>query len=170
MNEINETDEGRDERQAELIDDRNREGMIGEDQRGEALTTKDMATAVAVQRAREESHVTADSQNIEERDKHDSQRRELQAQSASPLFEISESETFRSRWNGIQSQFVDEPRRSVEKADQLVAETMKHLAEIFASERENLEREWDRGEDISTEDLRVALQRYRSFFDRLLSV
>ena len=58
----------------------------------------------------------------------------------------------------------------VEQADELVAATMKRLAEIFSDEREQLEREWDRGEDISTEDLRIALQRYRSFFDRLLSV
>ena len=70
----------------------------------------------------------------------------------------------------IQTQFVDEPRRSVEQADELVASAMKRLAEIFANERETLEQNWDRGDDVSTEDLRVALQRYRSFFDRLLSV
>jgi hypothetical protein len=68
------------------------------------------------------------------------------------------------------TQFVDEPRRSVELADELVAQTMKRLAEIFAQERESLEREWDRGDQVSTEDLRIALQHYRSFFDRLLTV
>jgi hypothetical protein len=158
MNDRTEMNEGRDETRADLIDDRAREGMRN-DQRGEMLTTKDMATGAAVRRAREESNHTPDSETIEERYKHDSPGREFEDQRASPLFEISESETFRSRWKGIQSQFVDEPRRSVEQADQLVAATMKRLAEIFASERENLEREWDRGEDISTEDLRIALQR-----------
>ena len=89
---------------------------------------------------------------------------------ATPLFETGEAESLRSRWMDIQTQFVDEPRRSVEQADELVASAMKRLAEIFANERETLEQNWDRGDDVSTEDLRVALQRYRSFFDRLLSV
>lgn len=89
---------------------------------------------------------------------------------AAPLFSPDESEAFRTDWDSIQVEFVDEPRRCVEQADNLVAETMKRLAEIFAGERERLEREWDRGGDVSTEDLRQALRRYRSFFGRLLSV
>ena len=64
---------------------------------------------------------------------------------------------------------MDEPRRAVEEADELVAQLMQRLAEGFAAERERLEQQWGRGEDISTEDLRVALQRYRAFFQRLLS-
>ena len=76
---------------------------------------------------------------------------------------------FQSRWEKIQTGFVDEPRRTVEQADELVAEVMKRLAEGFATERERLEGQWGRGEDVSTEDLRVALQRYRSFFQRLLA-
>jgi hypothetical protein len=63
-----------------------------------------------------------------------------------------------------------EPRKAVEQADGLVASAMKRLAEVFAEERAGLEKQWDRGESVSTEDLRVALQRYRTFFDRLLSV
>jgi hypothetical protein len=87
------------------------------------------------------------------------------------LFIEQEAQNFRGRWNEIQSEFVDEPKRSVEKADQLVAETITRLAEVFAAERDKLEHEWSRGEDrVSTEDLRIALRRYRSFFDRLLSV
>jgi hypothetical protein len=70
----------------------------------------------------------------------------------------------------VQSGFVDEPRHAVEQADGLVAETIKRLAEVFAEERSQLETQWSRGEDVSTEDLRLALRRYRSFFDRLLSV
>jgi len=66
--------------------------------------------------------------------------------------------------------FVDEPRRAVEQADNLVAVTMKRLAEMFAEERARLEGQWDRGDNVSTEDLRLALRRYRSFFGRLLSM
>jgi hypothetical protein len=77
--------------------------------------------------------------------------------------------TFQQRWKEIQTRFVDEPRGAVEDADGLVATLMKQLAEGFAKERERLEAQWGRGEDISTEDLRVALQRYRTFFQRLLS-
>ena len=86
------------------------------------------------------------------------------------LFVPSEAQELRIKWEKIQTGFVDEPRKAVEDADALVAEATKRLAEIFAQERAQLEREWDRGDDVSTEDLRVALRRYRSFFDRLLSV
>jgi len=82
---------------------------------------------------------------------------------------LADSEGFQSRWEEIQVRFVDEPRGAVEDADALVATVMQRLAESFAQERERLEAQWGRGEDISTEDLRVALQRYRSFFQRLLS-
>jgi hypothetical protein len=88
---------------------------------------------------------------------------------APELLPRSENEGFQSRWETIQTGFVDEPRQTVEQADELVAEVMRRLAEGFASERERLEGQWGRGEDVSTEDLRVALQRYRGFFQRLLS-
>jgi hypothetical protein len=91
-------------------------------------------------------------------------------QRATPLFAQNESEDFRRRWTDIQAAFVDEPRQSVENADSLVAAAIKRLAEMFARERSSLEQQWAQGGDVSTEDLRVALQRYRSFFDRLLSV
>jgi hypothetical protein len=90
-------------------------------------------------------------------------------QGTTPLFPGEELENLRTEWNSIQTGFVDEPRRAVEEADRLVASAMKRLAEVFAEERSNLERQWDQGENVSTEDLRVALQRYRSFFHRLLS-
>ena len=86
------------------------------------------------------------------------------------LFADDETGELRRSWDGIQVAFVDEPRRSVEEADHLVAATMKRLAEIFAEERQRLESQWARGDDVSTEELRVALQRYRAFFTRLLSV
>jgi len=87
-----------------------------------------------------------------------------------PLFAADETENLRSDWSAIQTAFVDEPRQCVEKADQLVARVVKRLAESFSQERSRLEGQWSKGEDVSTEDLRIALQRYRSFFDRLLSV
>jgi hypothetical protein len=87
-----------------------------------------------------------------------------------PLFSESEMGDFRSQWGHIQTGFVDEPRRTVEDADKLVAAVMQRLAEGFANERSGLEKQWDSGDNVSTEDLRVALQRYRSFFDRLLKL
>jgi hypothetical protein len=87
-----------------------------------------------------------------------------------PLFLTEEAKDFRSRWDAIQVNFVDEPRQVVEQADSLVALAMKRLAEMFAAERARLEGQWDRGDNVSTEDLRLALQRYRSFFGRILSV
>src|SRR4051812_3678897 len=86
---------------------------------------------------------------------------------AAPL--LTDADSFQSRWEDIQVRFVDEPRGAVEDADALVATVMQRLAEGFAQERERLEAQWGRGEDISTEDLRVALQRSRSFSQRLLS-
>jgi hypothetical protein len=80
-----------------------------------------------------------------------------------------QAEQCQQRWETIQAGFVDDPQESVERADALVADLMQRLAAVFSAEREQLERQWDTGEDVSTEDLRVALTRYRSFFDRLLS-
>lgn len=89
---------------------------------------------------------------------------------ATPLFPSNELDSLRTRWKEVQTAFVDEPRKAVEQADGLVASAMKRLAEVFAEERAGLEKQWDRGDSVSTEDLRVAMQRYRTFFDRLLSV
>jgi hypothetical protein len=86
-----------------------------------------------------------------------------------PLFEASDRDRFGESWTSIQAAFVDDPRDAVKEADTLVAELMQRLAETFSAERSRLESQWDNDEDVSTEDLRVALQRYRSFFDRLLS-
>ena len=88
----------------------------------------------------------------------------------SPLFPAGEATSFRARWSEAQTSFVDEPRHAVEQADGLVAEMMQRLAQVFADERSKLEQQWSQGDDVSTEDLRVGLRRYRSFFDRLLSV
>jgi len=89
---------------------------------------------------------------------------------AASLFPEKESKDFHKRWTDIQTAFVDEPRLAVERADELVAEVIKRLANSFAEERSRLEGQWGRGDNVSTEELRVALQRYRAFFDRLLNV
>ena len=89
---------------------------------------------------------------------------------ATPLFSQQESKDFFAKWDALQVGFIDEPRRAVEQADNLVAGAMKRLAEVFAEERARLEGQWDRGDNVSTEDLRVAMRRYRSFFRRLLAV
>jgi hypothetical protein len=86
-----------------------------------------------------------------------------------PLVPSDQSDRFTTRWEEIQASFVDQPREAVEQADALVADLMQRLAASFSDERERLETQWDRGDDVSTEDLRVALTRYRSFFARLLS-
>ena len=86
------------------------------------------------------------------------------------LFAGNEANELRARWDSIQVGFVDEPRKAVQEADALVSDTIKRLSEVFASERENLEHQWGRNENVSTEDLRVALRRYRSFFSRLLAI
>lgn len=98
------------------------------------------------------------------------QNRTAAEEEVSALFADDECHALWKRWDDIQAGFVDEPRRAVEDADSLVAETMQQLASTFARERGNLEQQWGRGDNVSTEDLRIAFRRYRSFFKRLLSV
>ena len=103
------------------------------------------------------------------------QNQESQNQSNhAPLFDEREAGDLRTRWQNIQASFVDDPQASVSEADQLVATAIQRPAEIFAHEKANLESAWSRGGDastaVSTEEMRQALRRYRSFFDRILSV
>jgi hypothetical protein len=91
------------------------------------------------------------------------------ASTTGPLLATEDAEGFRAHWTDIQTGFVDAPRQAVEQADALVAELMQHLAKTFADERGRLERQWDRGDDVPTDHLRDAFQRYRSFFERLLA-
>jgi hypothetical protein len=86
------------------------------------------------------------------------------------LFPPEAAKGFKTRWDDVQIGFVDDPKQAVRKADELVAQVMKSLAETFAKERAELERYLDNSGEGSTEDLRLALQRYRSFFHRLLSL
>lgn len=87
-----------------------------------------------------------------------------------PLFEDNEAKQFRTQWLNIQSKFVDDPGESVKQADELVASVLKSVTMGFSDRRVALEKQWKSGENISTEELRVALKRYRSFFDRLLTL
>jgi hypothetical protein len=86
------------------------------------------------------------------------------------LFADTDLEGFRRQWDSVQAGFVDDPKRCVEQADGLVSAVVAQLSSGFAEARSRLEQQWSRGEDASTEDLRVALKRYREFFDRLLAV
>ena len=86
------------------------------------------------------------------------------------LFAGEERDRLGGQWDAVQAAFVDDPRAAVERADALVAEVVQILTTSFTGERSRLEQQWSQGEDVSTEDLRQALHRYRSFFERLLHV
>jgi hypothetical protein len=88
--------------------------------------------------------------------------------SLAPLLNHDDSENLRKRWIEIQGKFVDEPREAVQQADTLVSEVLKQVIQVFASEHSTLESQWNQGSNVSTEDLRKALQHYRSFFNRLV--
>jgi hypothetical protein len=138
----------------------------------ETLTTADIATP-------RQARVAAMEHNPDRVDQTDTQPIPLPAATypgnatsvtdAGPLFPEDELHNFRARWDQVQTSFVDEPRLAVEQADSLVANVVKRIAEQFAAERSKLEDQWSKGDNVSTEDLRQALRRYRSFFDRLLA-
>ncbi len=90
------------------------------------------------------------------------------AASSAALLNREQSEHFRTRWNDIQGKFVDEPRDAVQQADALVKEVIAQITQMFAKEHSSLEGQWKQGNDVSTEELRKALQQYRSFFNRLV--
>ena len=86
------------------------------------------------------------------------------------LFHPEDASRMKSTWSDIQAGFVDEPREAVRRADALVSDVMNRLADVFGRERAALEQQWDRGDQVTTEDLRVTLQRYRAFLDHLLTI
>jgi hypothetical protein len=138
------------------MDDRTPTGMAPDTDK--ALTAADLAAS----KAPEETWQAP-------RDSNGSAKQGPEAQPA-PLCSADESGRMQKDWERIQAGFVDAPRDAVKEADQLVAATMKRLAESFSAQRSTLEHQWDRGDEVSTEELRVALQRYRTFFRRLLAV
>lgn len=125
----------------------------------ETLTTADIAHPVRADVAPANGNMRAAQESIAPQ----------QAASTNPLFPDDELHNFRARWDQVQTSFVDEPRQAVEQADSLVANVVKRIAEQFSAERAALEEQWAKGDNVSTEDLRQSLRRYRSFFDRLLA-
>jgi hypothetical protein len=131
-----------------------------------SLTTADLAAAAEIPTAQREVNRDLKEPVIENQN---SDVRSEDKQLA-PLFLPDVAKDFRSRWDAVQISFVDDPRQAVRQADELVAQVMKSLAETFSNERAKLEGQVDQTDKASTENLRVALRRYRSFFERLLSL
>jgi hypothetical protein len=129
---------------------------------------ENLTTAALAERKEEEEDLTPQQQE-EEQEEEQAEPEQRGEGTLEPLLPPEDSERYQQRWNDLQSRFVDEPRGTVKEADGLVAELMQELATSFSDTRSSLEDQWTRGDDVSTEDLRVALQRYRSFFERLLS-
>lgn len=96
--------------------------------------------------------------------------RRTEADRPMPMFAGAEAAGYRTQWDAIQTGFVDEPRKAVQEADALVQIVMRRLSDVFGQERASLEKQWGNGDQMSTEELRVSLRRYRSFFERLLSL
>ena len=142
--------------------------MKDSNERSGRLTTDELAAAGARRRQQGTdaiAHPAEDPELVGLSDASNARDAEL-----SPLFSDEEERNFRNRWKDIQTGFVDEPRRSVEQADELIAKLLQRLAGSFSEQRSHLEQQWEKSDSASTEDLRLALRRYRSFFDRLLSI
>lgn len=146
------------------------------------LSTADLASAVPDQETREtERPLDEDDLADERHDGFDEDVREEPAEelpaettregasdeAAPPLFAEEKVTGFRDRWQLIQTGFVDDPHQAVSEADELVAAVISELATTFAAHKSDLEGQWQQGEP-ATEELRVALRRYRAFFDELL--
>jgi len=129
---------------------------LDESRKNENLTTNDIAGAIAEQNRQEVVRFP--------------RPEPAPSESRESFLPPDAVQEFRSRWSDIQNNFVDEPRRSVEEADKLVATAIQRIAEVFSERRTKLEDQWSRGDEVSTEDLRLSLQQYRSFFSRLLSI
>jgi hypothetical protein len=125
------------------------------------LSTADLVAAVQAPPAAREPHPSPDPAAT---------ATAADGEALAPLFVPAQALGFRTAWDAVQIGFVDDPRQAVRQADELVAQVMKTLAESFASQRTRLETQVDQGDPGSTEDLRVALRRYRSFFQRLLAL
>jgi hypothetical protein len=167
------------ERPDDRVDDADldsRQGTLTDDREPDTPVADERAEAAAEERAPERvPEAATDAEPGLDRPRVDDGQPQTSAATAAagsatgPLLGSSDAEGFRARWTDVQTGFVDAPREAVERADGLVAEVMQHLAKTFADARNGLERQWDRGGDVSTDDLRAAFQRYRSFFERLLS-
>jgi hypothetical protein len=159
----------RDERMEPVTDDR----MMEAELREEEIRARESRFAEGERQPPVEEPVAADRMGAERRENRQvEQGRHAAAMEKElvPLLVENEAQEFRSRWLDIQAEFVDDPHNSVEKADELVAQVINSITENFAGERSSLEDQWNRGQEASTEDLRLAMKRYRSFFNRLLTL
>lgn len=134
--------------------------------RQEGLTTEQLAGVQPPQPQSEPEPERRPESQSEPRPEPQSEQRTEEAE----LLDSGDRTAMTNRWRDIQADFVDHPRQAMQDADALVAGLMQQLAKTFADERAQLEAQWSRGDDVSTEDLRVSLQRYRAFFERLLAV
>jgi hypothetical protein len=131
-----------------------------------SLTTADLAAAAEAPTAQREVNRDLKKPEIENKNSDlTSEDKQL-----APLFLTDVAKDFRARWDAVQIGFVDDPKQAVRQGDELVAQVMKSLAETFSKERTTIEGQLDQTDKASTENLRVALRRYRSFFERLLSL
>lgn len=148
--------------------DENRERQI--DMEAEGIPRDEMENEQIEERQRSEPREPRTEQKRDERVSENQAPAATLDDGLEPLFEDEAARKFRSRWQVIQGKFVDDPRDSVKQADDLVADIIKSVTMSFADRRMGLEKQWNSGENISTEDMRVALKRYRSFFERLLTL
>jgi hypothetical protein len=132
-----------------------------------------MASAVAREPVKDEQRRDDERRAANDRERIAEQRveqREGMDDRPMPIFADGEADGYRTQWDAVQTGFVDEPRKAVQEADALVDVVIKRLSDVFAAERTSLENQWGKGDEASTEDLRLALRKYRSFFERLLSL
>jgi hypothetical protein len=153
---------------ADLAEDRPRDEVRTEPRRERDVLAEGAAVPPGVEPVMEHA-VQPTEERVDERVEQRVEQRVDERPPDQPLLAPGDAERFQARWTDVQNGFVDAPRRAVEDADNLVAELMQHLARTFADERARLEGQWDRGDEVSTDELRVAFQRYRVFFGRLLS-
>jgi hypothetical protein len=138
------------------------------------LSTADLVAATEEPAARRSAAPEPRAQEQQRQEQRQEQRPDSapknEDEQLAPLFLPESAQAFRAQWDAVQIGFVDDPKQAVQQADELVAQVMKSLAETFASERAQLEGQVQQADQVSTENLRVALRHYRSFFQRLLSL
>jgi len=153
--------------------DRSGEGArsTGRDRSGEDSTSTSPTTSGRQSASSAEGGASEDTATAERgADRAGAQRSPDRDDGQAPLFAADEGDRLRGEWESVQAAFVDDPRAAVQRANALVSEVVQNLTESFTTAQSGLEQQWSQGEDVSTEDLRQALHRYRSFFDRLLNL
>jgi hypothetical protein len=151
---------------AETGDDRQADRVTNEDeQRPDTASRTETSDDRPADRVADESEQRPDARRAETTD---DRQADNGARQRTTLIPPERAESYDSRWNELKGEFVDEPRRAVRGANELVGEVLDELEELFRRQRADLEHGLD-SEQTTTEDLRQALGRYRSFFDRLLS-